>query len=298
MVRPACFGYDPETAGSNAFQRRPDAAEAGALAARARAEVEGLAAALESAGVRVALAEDTPEPPKPDACFPNNWFTTHADGTLVLYPMEAASRRLEVRPELVEQVALREGLAIARELDLRAELLPGEFLEGTGSLVLDRPGRVAYACLSSRTSERALARWAELLGYEAVTFRAEDAGGRAVYHTNVCLALGTRLAVCCLEAAAEREQLERRLREGGREVVAIDRAQMAEFCANVLELRGREGGAVWAMSERARRAFRREQLARLEADGQVVAVPAETLETVGGGGVRCTLAELFLPEVA
>ena len=299
LVRPAAFAYDEATAATNAFQQRLSGVAPAELAARARGEIEALAGRLESAGVAVVMLEDDPEPPRPDAAFPNNWFSTHADGTLVLYPMRAASRRREVRRDALEAVAARHGLRIERVVDLTGLAERGEFLEGTGSLVLDRPRRLAFACRSPRTTEAAAHEWAGHLGYELAFFDATDAAGRAIYHTNVCLAVGARFAVACLEALSDAEQRSRlaeRLRAGGRELIDIDRGQMAEFCGNVLELRGAGGEGLLALSERARRGFRRDQIDSIERHVELVAAPIETIETCGGGSVRCTLAELFLPD--
>jgi hypothetical protein len=294
MIRPACFGANPETAATNAFQR-PGERASPELLARARAEFDGLVAALRAHGVEVLVLDDTPAPEKPDALFPNNWVSFHADGRVALYPMQAPSRRAEVRPALLAELA-RLGLAGERRLvDLRAEA-DGAFLEGTGSLVLDRVDRVAYACLSPRTSERLLARFGELFGYAPFPFRAVDARGVAIYHTNVMLALGRRFALACLEAvrdARERRALEERLTSGGRELVAITLAQMDEFAGNALELRARDGGALLVLSARARRALRADQRAVLERHTTLVSAELATIETYGGGSARCMLAELF-----
>lgn len=298
MIRPARFGYDEQTAATNAFQQRIELVAAPEIARRAAAEIDGLARRLDDAGVRVVLAEDTPRPAKPDAAFPNNWLSTHADGTVVLYPMQASNRRAEVRRELVAELSEREGFAVERVIDLTPLAERGEFLEGTGSLVLDRPARVAYAGLSPRTTGEALKVFSERTGYQVVCFRAEDGLGRAIYHTNVLLSLGERFAIACFDALPdpdERKGLRTRLEESGRDVVAIDRAQMAEFCANALELRDRAGEPLLAISERAQIAFTRPQRAVLERHARFVTAPLETLETCGGGSLRCTLAEIFLP---
>lgn len=301
MVRPARFAYNPETAATNRLQR-PSAAAAGEEAALARREQAGLAAALEREGVGVCVVEDTPEPPKPDAVFPNNWVSFHEDGTVVLYPMQAQSRRWERRQEVIDAVAERLGFTVTRTVDLTSHEMAGRYLEGTGSLVLDHRERAAYACLSPRTDAAVLAEWCRELGYEPVAFDAADRGGVPLYHTNVLLCIGERLAVVGSEAiaAAQRGQVVERLRGTGREVVEIGHAEIERFAGNMLELGSWDEALgdcrVLVMSEAARQALPAEVFARLSAcTDEVLAVPVPTIERLGGGSVRCMLAEVFLP---
>ena len=294
LIRPARFGSNPETAATNAFQRS-GSGDAERVLARARAELDALAAALRAHGVDALVVEDTHEPAKPDAVFPNNWVSFHADGTVVLYPLLAPSRRDEVRPELLRELETRGVRPPRRLVDLRADA-GGQFLEGTGSLVLDRAARVAYACLSARTSPALLARFCEELGYRPVAFSAVDARGTPIYHTNVMMAVGTRVAVACLEAIAdarERATVERELAASGHELVPITLAQVDEFAGNVLELRSRSGEALLVLSARARRALRPDQLAVLERHARLVSADLATIEEHGGGSARCMLAEVF-----
>jgi len=297
MVRPADFGWNPETAGSNAFQR-PVAAPADVGREHALSEFDALVVALGEAGVRV-FGLDEPGPSAcPDAVFPNNWLSLHHDGTVVVYPMMAPSRRIERRMELIARVEELGGYAATRLLDLSRHEFSGRYLEGTGSVVFDHAGRVAYACRSPRTDESVLRELCEELGYEPVAFDAADATGVPVYHTNVLLSVGTRSAILCADAVAQagRGPLLERLQAGGRRVVPIDLAQMAEFAGNALELRASWGSSVLAMSERAWRAFgpaERETLR--DCVDAVVAAPVPTIEQCGGGSVRCMLAEVFLP---
>lgn len=291
MVRPACFGANAETAATNAFQRE-SALESGEIARRARAEFDALVAALRARDVEVHVVEDTPEPPKPDALFPNNWISFHADGRVVLYPLLAPSRQREVRVDVLATL----GGAPRTVLDLRPRAAREGILEGTGSLVLDRAQRVAYACLSPRTAPELLATFCRELGYEPLAFRATDARGVELYHTNVMLSVGTRVAVVCFEAireARERAAVEQRLAASGREFVALDLAQLDEFAGNLLELRSRAGQALFVLSARARRALRPEQRAVLERHGELVSAELETIETHGGGSARCMIAEIF-----
>jgi hypothetical protein len=297
MVRPACFGFNPQTAASNAFQRPPETAaqtEIGMLALR---EFDLLAARLQDAGVEVVVAPDTAAPLKPDAIFPNNWVSFHRDGTVVLYPMLAANRRLERRDEILELVTRGGGYLATRTVDLTHREAQGKFLEGTGSLVLDRPQRIAYASLSPRTDLDLLGEFAQLLDYELVTFEAFDAPGAPVYHTNVLLAVGSGFAVVCGEAITEplhRKAVGEKLRATGHEVIDISRAQMHRFAGNLLEL-APPGGPVIALSQNAWDSFEPAQRRRLESHGSVIAVEVPVIERAGGGGVRCMLAEIHLP---
>jgi len=256
MVRPAAFGWNPETAGSNAFQR-PDSGPAVLGQGRARAEFDVLAEALASAGTRV-FALDEPGPgASPDAVFPNNWVSLHHDGTVVLYPMMAPSRRRERRVELVARLEELGGYAVERLVDLTHHELAGRFLEGTGSVVFDHVARVAYACRSPRTDEPVLRELCEELGYEPFAFDATDESGMPLYHTNVMLSIGTRSAIVCDRAIAgpQRSLLLERLRAGGRRVVGIDHAQMAAFAGNALELSSAAGTSVLALSASAWQSF-------------------------------------------
>ncbi len=294
MVRPAAFGPNPQTAASNRFQVAGARAD---VALRAREEFDGAVDALRAAGVTVQVADDTPEPPKPDACFPNNWVSFHGDGTAVLYPMLAENRRAERRSELLEALP-RAGFELRRVVDLSGWEARDEYLEGTGSLVLDRVQRVAYACPSPRTTAAALDDFAAQLGYRVVRFDARGPGGRPVYHTNVLLALGERYAVLCgdsLPDGEERRRVEREIADGGRELVTISVAQMHGFAGNLLGLQARDGRPLVAMSTTAWGCLEPAQRRALERHGEVVTAAIPTIERHGGGSLRCMLAELFLP---
>jgi len=297
MVRPKNFGYNAETAVTNRFQRAGADAE---VALQARLEFDAFAAALAAEGVTVCVAEDT-EPPKPDAVFPNNWVSFHADGTVVLYPMQVASRRAERRAAIVEQVARDTGFQVRRTVDLTHHEKEGRFLEGTGSLVLDHVERVAYTCRSPRTDEVVAREWAEELDYSLELFNAVDAAGAPIYHTNVVMAVGSRIAVVALDnvAAADRARVAGRLRESGHDVVGISDAEMNAFAGNMLEVGSWDEHLgdfrILVMSRTARRALAPEKFARLSAGvDAVLAPPVDVIERHGGGSVRCMLAEVFL----
>jgi hypothetical protein len=300
MVRPCCFGPNPETAVSNRFQR-PTALVGAQVARAAEREFDGLAAALDRMGVRVLVAEDSPSPRRPDAVFPNNWFSTHGDGTVILYPLASPLRRLERRPGLLRETFQKAGLATARFLDLAFLEARDEFLEGTGSLVLDRIQGIAYATPSPRTTDGALAAFAGATGYRIVTLESADGDGVPVYHTNVLLALGAGIAVyspAALPSAGDRHALEEALVRTGRTLVPISLDQMAAFAGNLLELEGRDGHPVIALSAGAWSALGPAQRRALEAAGAPLPVAVPTIEAVGGGSVRCMLAEVFLPPLS
>ncbi|HUA25064.1 MAG TPA: arginine deiminase-related protein [Steroidobacteraceae bacterium] len=300
MVRPASFGYNPETAATNKFQRQAESAEEGAAAARR--EFEGLAGALSGEGVRVCVVEDTIDPAKPDAVFPNNWVSFHEDGTVVLYPMQAENRRHERRGEVVDEVAERLGFKVSRLLNLTSHEQHGRYLEGTGSLVLDHIERTAYVCISPRTHAAVVQEWAKELGYEPIFINAFDRAGVPLYHTNVLMCIGERVAIVGTEAivAADRGPIVERLRATGREVVEVGHDELERFAGNMLELGTWDEALgdyrVLVMSETARHALSAEAFARLSAcTDEVLAVPIPTIERLGGGSVRCMLAEVFLP---
>lgn len=299
MIRPAAFDYNPETAATNSLQQRPGAADSGT---RARAEFQHFANALQSEGVSVCVVEDTPQPPKPDAVFPNNWVSFHSDGTVVLYPMNAGNRRHERRPEVIDAVVARTGFKVSRVLDLTPHERAGRFLEGTGSLVLDHVNRVVYASASARTHPVVVEEWSRELGYEPVVFAAADRAGAPIYHTNVLLCIGERLAVAGTGAIApaDRGRVLERLRASGREIVEIGHDEIEHFAGNMLELASWDEALgdcrVLVMSSAARQALHAEDFARLSAcTDSVLAAPIPVIEKLGGGSVRCMLAEIFLP---
>jgi hypothetical protein len=229
--------------------------------------------------------------------FPNNWLSLHADGTVVLYPMLAPNRRRERRLELVLELE-RRGCRLERLVDLTHHELEGRFLEGTGSVVFDHVSRTAYACLSPRTDADVLGDLCGEIGYEPVTFDACDRVGVAIYHTNVMLSIGSTFVLVCAEAVAagQRHALLERLGAGGRRVLEIDRGAMEVFSGNVLELRGTGATRVLAASQRAWDGLPPQLRAALEGCvDRIVSVPVPTIEALGGGSVRCMLAEVFLP---
>ena len=297
MIRPVRFESNPLTAASNRFQGSNDA-PAAEQQAHALEEFEGLVTALRDAGIDVIDIDDAPEPHTPDSIFPNNWISMHADGRVVLYPMEAENRRTERRMDIVDHLDKRAGRVVTEVIDLSGHEADGHFLEGTGSMVLDRSNRVAYACISSRTHLDPLGDFAQRMGYEVVAFEAVDSDGVPIYHTNVLMSVGEALALICDEAIPREDQRKAvlaRLRETGHEVISLSYAQLHAFAGNMLELRNSRGERVLAMSRQAFDSLDTEQRAALEANGRIVSAAVDTIESSAGGSVRCMLAEVHLP---
>jgi hypothetical protein len=297
MVRPARFGSNPQTAATNTFQQGGLGNDCDLQAIVLR-EFDALANAVGRAGVEVLIAPDSAEPAKPDAIFPNNWVSFHRDGTVALYPMLAPNRRWERRDEILEQVVRAGAFHVSRTVDLTHREAEEKYLEGTGSIVLDRVNRVAYACSSPRTDLDVLGEFAQQLDYELMTFDAVDASGAAVYHTNVLMAIGTGFAVVCAESLAtpsHRTAVLSKLRATGHDVIEITQAQMARFAGNMLELAA-PGSTLIALSTTALSSLEGAQRRVLEAHASLLPVSIPTVERSGGGSVRCMLAEIHLPK--
>jgi len=298
MVRPAAFCSNPGTQASNAFQDA-GAVDPAQLQAAALAEFDALVSLLRAHDVRVLVHQDRAQPPTPDSIYPNNWFMTELGGPLVLFPMFEASRRLERCPDVLAAIFSDHGwhVPVLSQAWLEPLESRGLALEGTGSMVLDREARVAYAAYSSRTRREALELFGKRFGYALQPFDAADEDGRAYYHTNVLMSLGEDFAVCCLEAVdgEQRAPLEAALRAGGRRVIPITRAQVRAFAGNLLELRSLAGERLVLLSISALQALGLEQRAGICAGGaRLVAAGIPNIERYGGGGVRCMLAELFV----
>lgn len=296
MVRPASFGYNEETAKNNAFQSTTELS-ADELQAKAAAEFDAMVAKLRSKGVRIEVIQDTDEPKKPDAIFPNNWISFHEDGTVITYPMYAENRRIERREEVVEQ--LSESYKVDRRYTFDYYEEENKFLEGTGSMLFDRANNIVYACLSERTDAMVLEKYAVLMGSQKVAFRSVDRNGQDIYHTNVMMALGEDFVVVCLESIqnpAEREELVATLERTGKEIVDINYDQVEAYAGNMLQVKSEDGTRYLCMSQQAYDSLTTEQVATLEKYTQLLPIDIETIETIGGGSVRCMMAEVFLPK--
>lgn len=298
MVRPANFGFNEETAASNAFQRREGAQETDTIRTKAMQEFDGFVEKLRAAGVDVIVAKDSPRPVKPDAVFPNNWATFHQEGFVVTYPMYAPTRRRERRRQVIDTV-LKAGFTAERRINLEFNEKINRFLEGTGSIIFDHLNRLAYACISPRTDAGLLDELCALLNYRKIVFHAVDGNGQEIYHTNVMMAMGETFVVICLDTVtvpAERNLLKQTFRETGKEVVSITLTQMNAFAGNMLQVRNDKDQTILVMSDQAYRSLRPAQIKTLERHTQLLHSPIDTIETYGGGSARCMMAEVFLPE--
>jgi len=296
MVRPASFGANPQTRASNRFQGRGEGDE---IREAARREFDQLVFNLDRAGIAVLILEDTLYPSKPDAVFPNNWFSTDNTGRIFLYPMQAPNRRSERRISDLKHLLETHGYAVHEVIDISHWERQGLALEGTGSLVLDRVRQVAYACRSVRTCTEPFEEWTRYTGYKPIEFTALGPDRMPIYHTNVMLALGREFAVLgesLVTDPQERTYLRHHLENSGLELLLLDPEVIGRFGANILHLEGSKG-AVIAMSETARAALGTSMAGRLERYGNLVVTPIPTIEHAGGGSVRCMLGEIFLPRV-
>lgn len=296
MVRPAAFGPNSETKDSNTFQVDPGNEEGDQIVLSARSEFNEFVVQLRDAGIRVLVANDTPNPTKPDAVFPNNWLSFHENGRAALFPMMSIARRHERRMDVLD--AIRAKFHLTEAVDYSGEERVGRYLEGTGSMVLDRENKIAFACRSPRTDPDVLLAFCNDFGFEPFIFDALDREGSPIYHTNVALSIGKRFAVVCLQAApaAQQAELVRRLSQGGRQLIPIDYDQLERFAGNILELEDSAGGGVIAMSLSAYESFLPSQIEDLSAFGAIVCCDLETIERYGGGSARCMICEIFLEE--
>ncbi len=298
MIRPVRFAFNEQTAASNAFQDPTALPEAETVQEKALREFDVMVENLRGLGIDITIVEDTPDPHTPDAIFPNNWisFHRHGNGTVYLYPMQAHNRRLERRSDIIE--LLKRKFHISKIVDLSHYETENKFLEGTGSLVLDRDYRVAYACLSPRTDAELLNEFAQKMDYRVVSFHATDEQQTPIYHTNVIMCVGERFVVICLECIAdeaERKQVERMLQETNKEVIEISIDQVHRFAGNMLQLRIRRGEGLLVMSSQAYYALLPDQIRKLEKYTQITYSDLATIERNGGGSARCMIAEIHLP---
>lgn len=295
MIEPVAFGFNPETATNNYFQKESTREDA---QTQALAEFQNMVELLRSKSIEVIVIQDTLEPHTPDSIFPNNWISFHEDGTFVTYPMFAVNRRTERREDIIEYLYNR-GFHASKRIDYSNFENNQIFLEGTGSVVLDRKHRQAYACLSPRTNRELFLRFCEDLGYKPIYFDAlHQVGGdmRPIYHTNVMMAIGSTYAVICLESIVnqeQREMVERELQTTGHDVIEITSEQMNRFTGNMLEVKALDGALYLCLSQSAYNALSEVQRTQLVRHVQLLIIPIPTIEALGGGSVRCMMAELF-----
>lgn len=297
MVRPATFGFNSETAASNAFQSKFQDLTPAEIKQQAISEFDNFVDLLRQKNIKVVVMEDTAAPEKPDAIFPNNWITLHRHGQVALYPMHAPNRRPERRQDIIE--TLKQDFEVTELVDFTRHEATGKYLEGTGSMILDHENRLAYACLSPRTDEQLLQEFCDKFSYKPVVFSAYDHSGGLVYHTNVILCIGHQFAVLCSETIRdeqERQSVINSLTSTGHEVIAITNQQLRQYAGNMLEVKNPEGQHFLVMSEQAYKSLRPDQVQTIEKYAEILLVPIYTIEHVGGGSARCMMAEIFLPE--
>lgn len=301
MVRPANFGFNSETAENNFYQKQ-DSRSQEEIRALARKEFDAFVAMLCDQGVKVLVVEDTEEPIKTDSVFPNNWFSTHPDGKLILYPMFSPNRRLERRKDIIEQL-MNLGFKVNEIVDLSFFEESMQFLEGTGSMVIDHQTKVIYACYSERTHPVPLDYVAKILGYAVIGFEAvQEIEGKVspIYHTNVMMHIGTDLAVVCLDSIAklaDRRKVQESLTKSGKKLIPITAKQKFNFAGNMLEVSNDGDEKFTVMSQAALDSLNVGQIQQIEKYTTIISPSIPTIEKLGGGSARCMLAEIFLPRV-
>jgi hypothetical protein len=297
MIRPAAFGYNAETAVNNHFQHE-EKIDVSTLQQRALSEFDNMVMVLKKNNIRVITIEDTKEPPKPDAIFPNNWLSTSPSGVLSIFPLYASSRRPEKRDDIVQWLAQQ--FKVSAVQDWSEFEVEGRFLEGTGSMVIDHDHKMIYSSISERTSMPLLENYASANGYQAIVFLATDKHGYPVYHTNVVMTIGDQFAVLCEEAIEEEWELiavRQLLETTGKIIIPINRDQMHAFAGNMLQVKNSSGENFLVLSQAAFNALTKEQKLMLEAYSQLLPIPVPTIEKIEGGSVRCMMAEIFLEPI-
>lgn len=295
MVSPRHFGFNPETAATNTFQHKGNLLEQ-TVQEKALAEFNVMAEQLEAAGIKTLILSSRTDTMTPDSLFPNNWFSHHENGTLVLYPMLAQNRRQERQRNALQQLLKTHGIFITETVDLSPDEAQGDFLEGTGSMVLDRENKVAFAMESPRTTKIEFEKWCKRMNYESMLFHAYDAHHFPVYHTNVVMSVGKEFALVCLDSITdlkEKTKLEHVLQKLNKEIIPLSIAQMYKFCGNVLQMVSRDGTPKIIMSTTAQKSFTKEQIQQIQKYGEIISVAIPTIESIGGGSARCMIAEVF-----
>jgi hypothetical protein len=290
MIRPLHFMFNPETAVNNRFQVKGETENLTELAVR---EFDEFADALKKEGIDVTIVEDSPAPHTPDAIFPNNWISFHESGEYCLFPMFAPNRRKERKTEVLELV--RQKFGYHRLIDFTSYESEGRFLEGTGSMVLDRDKRIAYACLSPRTDPVVLEDFCKKMNYRPVVFHSVDRDGEAIYHTNVMMCVADRFVVICLDSipsAEERKMVSETILSSGKEIIPINIEQMNQFAGNMLQLENKSGEKILVMSSAAWNALLPDQKEKLGTGNRILHSSLQHIESNGGGSARCMIAEI------
>lgn len=300
MVRPSSFRMNEQTAVNNYFQSDSELG-AEAIVQEARLKFDAMVTALRGAGVEVVVFDEPEGSDTPDALFPNNWISMHADKRVALYPMYAENRREERREEVLDLLE-KEGFQIEEIVDYTSAEEEGFFLEGTGSMILDHINRIAYCALSERADEELFIEFCEDFEYTPCTFNAYQSvkdKRLQIYHTNVMMCVADRYAVVCLECiddTSERKQLKKQLKDSGKTIVAITEDQMHQFAGNMLQVGDQDGNPILVMSDTAYNSLRPDQLRILESFNPIIHPELNLIEQCGGGSARCMMAEIFLPK--
>jgi len=291
LIQPVNFGFNAETAVNNSFQKNIG----GDIQQKALQEFTGFVELLRKNKVDVTVVEDSLDPSTPDSIFPNNWISFHADGRIFLYPMFAVNRRMERKAAVLE--AVQQKFSVSEIVDLSRSEAEQLFLEGTGSMVLDRENKIAYACLSPRTDEKILNEFCSMADYSPVTFRAADSTGMDIYHTNVMMCIADSYAVVCLNSIAdetEKQNLVSSLLITNKDIIDISLQQLNHFAGNMLQVKNADDELLLVMSTQAYGSLDDVQLEILEKHNRIIHSSLHTIETAGGGSARCMMAEVFL----
>jgi hypothetical protein len=293
MIKPVAFDFNAETAVNNAFQQQGSNQNA---QQKAESEFDTFVQKLTAAGVDVTVVKDTPVPHTPDSIFPNNWISFHQDGTIVLYPMYAINRRAERKQHVLDTVSAK--FKLNNTFDLSAHENNNLFLEGTGSMVLDREKKIAYACLSPRTNKTILEEWCQQMNYTPCSFYSVDENGGEIYHTNVMMCVADKYVVICLDSisnSTERKMVTDTITNSGKQIIEIAYPQVNRFAGNMLQVQNAKGEKILVMSSQAYTSLTPVQVVQLESFNRILHSDLTTIETNGGGSARCMMAEVFLP---
>ncbi len=297
MIRPSHFGYNEQTAKDNFFQSGDTGLAPKEIAHAAQKEFDSMVDTLTKVGVDIIVIQDTENPVKPDAVFPNNWISFHSGGIVITYPMFAPNRRIERRDDVIEIIG--QHFDVNRRYTFDHYEKNGLFLEGTGSMIFDREHKIVYACLSQRTDVTLIDKFCVLMGYRKVLFNAMDNEGKPIYHTNVMMALGRDFVIICKECIDKEEnweELKNAFENTRKEIIEITLDQVEKFAGNMLQVKTDDGVPVLVMSKSAFDSLDKNQITILENHTKILTIPIPTIEHFGGGSVRCMMAEIFLPQ--
>ena len=303
MIKPTGFRFNEETAINNHFQLADNSRSTEQIKSNAINEFNAMVSLLKSKGVTVIVYDHKGVDKLPDAVFPNNWFSTHDNGQVYLYPMNAENRRLERKLEIFDELEFKHNFRISNIVDFTCGENENLFLEGTGSMILDRVNKYIYASISTRTSLKLLKEFAQKISYEVISFKShhnKSLDSPLIYHTNVMMCLASSFVVICMDAIIdknERERVSKKLAESKKKIIEISFDQMNSFAGNMLEVQNNMGNKYLMMSSTAYHSLRPEQLNQIQEFVEIIHSPLDTIETLGGGSARCMMAEIFLPKI-